>query len=58
MGVLMIFHMINFKGGTLMSGKQSVLVGDSIVQEPLIFFSDEEIDAFNQTDESNDKIQY
>ena len=59
MGILMIFHMINFKGGTLMTGKESKLLDTSLVQEPLHFFTSLEIDADDsQVDESNDKRQY
>ena len=59
MGVLMVFHMLNFKGGTLMAETRiSSSIGESIVLEPLHFFSNEEIDADSSyTDESSDEVQ-
>ena len=65
MGVLMIFHMINFEGGALMADTGTLLTSGSIVRESLIFISTTEIDADsdpdadadNITDESSEKSQ-
>ena len=52
MGVLMMFHAVNFKHGTLLADQQAELAEDSIVEEKLHHFSDSEIDAHSLADKS------
>ena len=53
MGALMLFHMINFKQGTLLLNPDSEPLYASIKLEEFHYFSTEEVNAHSLADESS-----
>ena len=57
LGALMIFHLVNFREGRLLSDPESRQTCISIAKEELHYFTNAEIEAHNLADESSYSIQ-
>ena len=57
LGALMIFHLVNFQQGRLLSDPESRQTCISIAKEELHYFTDAEVEAHNLADESSYSIQ-
>ena len=57
LGALMIFHLVNFREGRMLSDPESRQTCVSIAKDELHYFTDAEVEAHNLADESSYSIQ-